>query len=112
MIRNKIAYSGLVIGLFCIVVCFNAFGLGIFKLSVYDKSKTTAELNKQLKQKNLKLGSYVFMRIFKETKELEVWLQQKNGKYTLFKTYPICYYSGELGPKLKQGDKQAPEGFL
>ena len=38
---------------------------------------------------------------------------QEEGKKTfkLFKTYPICHYSGGLGPKLKEGDLQAPEGF-
>ena len=36
---------------------------------------------------------------------------RRNGRYSLFATYPICYWSGTLGPKLKEGDKQAPEGF-
>ena len=29
----------------------------------------------------------------------------------LLKTYPICRWSGDLGPKIKEGDRQAPEGF-
>ena len=28
-----------------------------------------------------------------------------------FATYPICLWSGRLGPKLREGDRQAPEGF-
>jgi murein L,D-transpeptidase YafK len=40
-----------------------------------------------------------------------VWKQDREGNYTLLKTYPICRWSGDLGPKKKEGDRQAPEGF-
>ena len=74
------------------------------------KARATAPLSEQLAAKNLRLGSPVFIRIFKETSEFELWV--KSGEtFTLFKTYPICKYSGRLGPKLKEGDKQAPEGI-
>ena len=53
----------------------------------------------------------ILVRIFKEEAELEIWKKKDDQRFHLFKTYPICNYSGELGPKLKQGDKQAPEGF-
>ena len=53
----------------------------------------------------------MFVRIFKEESELEVWKQRDDGRFYHFKTYPICNWSGELGPKVRQGDKQAPEGF-
>ena len=43
--------------------------------------------------------------------ELEVWKQDRDGQFALLKTYPICRWSGELGPKVKEGDRQAPEGF-
>jgi murein L,D-transpeptidase YafK len=56
------------------------------------------------------VGDPMLIRIFKETKELEVWVRGDRG-YRLFRTYPICAYSGTLGPKLKEGDGQAPEGF-
>jgi len=56
-------------------------------------------------------GAPVFIRIFKQSDELEVWLQKSDGIFDLFKTYPICRWSGDLGPKLKQGDQQSPEGF-
>ncbi len=52
----------------------------------------------------------IFIRIFKEESELEVW-KLKDGRFQLFKTFPICAWSGTLGPKVQQGDKQAPEGF-
>src|SRR5262245_47243387 len=55
--------------------------------------------------------SPILVRIFKEESELEVWKQDTEGKFALLKTYPICRWSGELGPKVKEGDRQAPEGF-
>src|SRR5258707_3087169 len=51
------------------------------------------------------------MRVFKEEAELEVWKQDDSGRFALLRTYPICRWSGELGPKFKTGDRQAPEGF-
>ncbi len=53
----------------------------------------------------------IFVRIFKEESELEVWKAQADGRFYHLKTYPICNWSGDLGPKVAQGDKQAPEGF-
>jgi len=72
--------------------------------------KQTTKLSLALTKHDLTLGSPVFIRIFKESSELEVWLKKEN-EFELFKIYPICYFSGQLGPKLKQGDKQSPEGF-
>lgn len=56
-------------------------------------------------------GDAMIMRIFKEESTLEVWKQTKKGDYKLFKSYEICAWSGELGPKFKEGDRQSPEGF-
>ncbi len=56
-------------------------------------------------------GAAVYIRIFKEDRELEVWLESADGTYRLLRSYPICDYSGDLGPKLKEGDGQSPEGF-
>ncbi len=53
----------------------------------------------------------MMIRIFKESSELEVWKRTKTGAYKLFQTYEICTWSGGLGPKVKEGDRQAPEGF-
>ena len=56
--------------------------------------------------------SPVLIRIFKESNELELWRKNKEtNKFVLVHTYPICRYSGTLGPKMKIGDRQAPEGF-
>lgn len=69
-------------------------------------------LEKKLAAQKLKLGDPVFMRIFKEESILEVWMKPAgSAKFILFKSWPICAWSGDLGPKTKQGDRQAPEGF-
>lgn len=58
----------------------------------------------------LRLGERILIRIFKAEAELEVWMQ-KGERFELFATYPVCNWSGTLGPKLAEGDKQTPEGF-
>jgi len=64
-----------------------------------------------LVKKDMPKESPILVRIFKEEAELEVWKQDSSGQYGLLKTYPICRWSGALGPKIKEGDRQAPEGF-
>jgi murein L,D-transpeptidase YafK len=59
---------------------------------------------------NFRLGASAYVRIFKKEGELELWLK-RDGRYALYKTYPICKWSGRLGPKLQSGDYQSPEGF-
>ncbi len=53
----------------------------------------------------------IYLRVFKEELELEVWKARKDGRFVLVKTYPICNWSGALGPKQSVGDRMAPEGF-
>ncbi|MBY5714899.1 murein L,D-transpeptidase [Rhizobium leguminosarum] len=64
-----------------------------------------------MQAKGMKPESPVLIRIFKMESELEVWKVDSSGKYALLKTYPMCRWSGKLGPKTKTGDRQAPEGF-
>ena len=70
----------------------------------------TAQFAARLAAQGLKPGLPAFLRIFKAQSELEVWME-KDGAYVLFATYPICHWSGTLGPKIREGDKQTPEGF-
>lgn len=66
----------------------------------------------ELAEKKLERGSPVFIRAFKEEGELELFIENKaTGKFELFRTYPIAAASGQLGPKLAEGDRQVPEGF-
>jgi murein L,D-transpeptidase YafK len=62
-------------------------------------------------EKDMDLQSPILIRLFKQEAELEVWKQTRSGKFELLKTYPICRWSGDLGPKTREGDRQAPEGF-
>jgi murein L,D-transpeptidase YafK len=68
------------------------------------------DLAGRLEAHGLKLGAPVFVRIFKREFELELWMK-RDDVFQRFAIYPICRWSGELGPKLAQGDSQAPEGF-
>ena len=60
---------------------------------------------------NMDRAAPILIRIYKEESTLEVWKQDRTGKFALLSAYPICKYSGHLGPKIIQGDHQAPEGF-
>src|SRR5246127_3973031 len=69
------------------------------------------EMTRDLEKKNMPKEPPILGRLFKEESELEVWKQDTTGRFALLKTYPICRWSGELGPKIREGDRQAPEGF-
>ncbi len=65
----------------------------------------------EISDKNMEVTSPILVRVFKTESELEVWKKDRSGRYALLKTYPICKWSGDLGPKIREGDRQAPEGF-
>ena len=69
------------------------------------------KLIQAMAEKDMDLQSPILVRLFKQEAELEVWKQNRSGKFELLKTYPICRWSGDLGPKVREGDRQAPEGF-
>lgn len=68
-------------------------------------------LDDRLKEHGIAADAPIMIRVFKAESEMEIWTGDETGNYRLFATYPICYWSGGLGPKVKEGDKQAPEGF-
>jgi murein L,D-transpeptidase YafK len=74
---------------------------------VYDRTHLLSDLDAA----GFALGNPAFIRIFKQEKRLEVWMQRAGEPFALFRSYDICYHSGRLGPKLAEGDHQAPEGF-
>lgn len=53
----------------------------------------------------------ILIRAYKKEAELEIWKLKADGRYALFKSYPMCRWSGQLGPKMREGDRQVPEGF-
>lgn len=67
-------------------------------------------LEAELEAAGLKLGAPIFIRVFKASRELELYVENDSG-FRLFRTYRICGMSGGVGPKLVEGDEQAPEGF-
>ena len=60
---------------------------------------------------NMEREAPILVRIYKEDSTLEVWKEDRSGKFALLNSYPICKFSGGLGPKIVEGDHQAPEGF-
>ncbi len=74
------------------------------------RDRVVPPLTQQLAEAGFAVGMPAHIRIFKEESKLEVWLNP-GDKFELFKTYDICNFSGHLGPKLQEGDRQSPEGF-
>lgn len=85
------------------------------EISLAQNAKANQPVNPKLiaamVEKDMDLQSPILVRLFKQEAELEVWKQTRSGRFALLKTYPICRWSGDLGPKVREGDRQAPEGF-
>lgn len=64
-----------------------------------------------MSEKGMNRANPVLIRSFKKESELEIWKMASDGQYKLLKSYPMCRWSGQLGPKKREGDRQAPEGF-
>jgi murein L,D-transpeptidase YafK len=64
-----------------------------------------------MQTKGMQQSDPILIRAYKKEAEMEVWKKGSDGRYALLKTYPICRWSGQLGPKTREGDRQAPEGF-
>jgi murein L,D-transpeptidase YafK len=110
------------------ILCIGLLMLGVGLLACLDAAASPAQvvpttektsqienrikrgLQNRLKKLRVRWGSPVYIRIFKLEHELELWLANGKG-YILFQRYPICSFSGKIGPKKAEGDKQAPEGF-
>ena len=81
------------------------------------EARYTVPLSNALDNKGASLGNSVFLRITKTQSKrdkqgkLEAFVENDKGEFIAFKSWDICTYSGELGPKLKRGDGQSPEGF-
>ena len=64
-----------------------------------------------MEKKGLTQNSPILIRTFKKEAEFEIWKMKPDGRYAQLKTYPMCRWSGQLGPKMREGDRQVPEGF-
>ena len=75
------------------------------------ESRVRAPLEGEMRARGFTVGGEAFLRVFKESAEMELWLRPgARGPFSLFRTYSIAAMSGTLGPKVKEGDMQAPEG--
>jgi murein L,D-transpeptidase YafK len=74
------------------------------------ESAPREEFERRLASKGMLLGRAIMIRIFKLESQLEVWMR-KDTRFELAEAYTICNWSGALGPKLAEGDRQSPEGF-
>src|ERR1700729_3579789 len=89
----------------------NSDEIGSLATNAKANQPVSPKLLAQMDAKNMDLQSPILVRLFKQEAELEVWKEDRTGRYALLKTYPICRWSGDLGPKVREGDRQAPEGF-
>lgn len=80
-------------------------------VSARSRQPLSPQIVSVMSEKDMAPQNPILIRVFKEESELEVWKTTSKGTYALLKTYPICRWSGELGPKVKIGDRQTPEGF-
>jgi murein L,D-transpeptidase YafK len=78
--------------------------------SLRDTPEANANADKSGQPPRFAAGAPAYVRIFKKESELELWLKV-NGRYALYRTFPICKWSGRLGPKVHEADYQSPEGF-
>src|ERR1700726_703028 len=107
MVRALTA-SAVIAGALTLAGCYGDDG---YQLPTRAMKELSPEMLTLLDQKSMPKESPILLRIFKEESELEVWKQDSTARYELVKVYPICRWSGGLGPKVKEGDRQAPEGF-
>ena len=71
----------------------------------------SAPVKRKMTDLDMPSTSPIMVRIFKEESTLEVWKEKRDGRFALLQSFEICKWSGKLGPKIKEGDRQAPEGF-
>ena len=112
MIRASLAraltVSAIVAGSLALAGCYSEDG---YQLPTKAMKELSPQMLALLEQKGMPKDSPILVRIFKEESELEVWKQDTTGHFQILKVYPICRWSGDLGPKVNEGDRQAPEGF-
>jgi murein L,D-transpeptidase YafK len=105
---RALTVSAVVAGSLALAGCYGEDGYQLPTKAMKELSPQTLAL---LEQKSMPKDSPILVRIFKEESELEVWKQDTTGHFQILKVYPICRWSGDLGPKVNEGDRQAPEGF-
>ena len=108
MIAN-IARAGLLIAAFAVAGCSES-SVNDF-VPQHANKQLSGKILADMKSKGMTRTSPIMARIFKEEGKVEIWKQKTNGRYDVIASYDICKWSGKLGPKYIEGDRQAPEGF-
>jgi murein L,D-transpeptidase YafK len=107
LLRALVASAALI----CFLLPTRCLGEDSNRLPEKATKELPPELLSLLHEKHMPKHSRILVRIFKEEAELEVWKQDTTGRFQLLKIYPVCRWSGDLGPKMHEGDRQTPEGF-
>lgn len=85
--------------------------IDISKVSNKVEYQLSGKIVEEMRKKGMARNSPIMLRIIKEEGELEVWKARSDQRFEKLTGYKICAWSGRLGPKIKEGDRQAPEGF-
>ena len=91
-----------------LAACSDDLGGGVSRRAYQPLSSEVLAL---MQEKGTTQNAPVLIRTYKKEAEFEVWKMAADGRYVLLKTYPMCRWSGQLGPKTREGDRQVPEGF-
>ncbi len=95
---------------FFYTILLNAIYLPDSPVAKAERLKVWPRISKERVEKGLQANSPIYLRLFKLENQLEVWVKS-GSKFVLFHTYNICFYSGGLGTKTRDGDGKSPEGF-
>ena len=109
-LRSRVLATAMVLGAGALLAGCNSDGVSLANNAKANKP-VPPRLVAEIQKKDMDLQSPILVRLFKQEAELEVWKQTRSGDFALLETYPICRWSGDLGPKMREGDRQAPEGF-
>lgn len=90
---------------------FDKVDVDITKVSKKTDYQLSSSVLGKLASMNIDRSSPMMLRILKEEGRLELWKADRSNRFQLVRNYKICAWSGKLGPKTKEGDRQAPEGF-
>ena len=85
--------------------------IDLSKVSNKVEYQLSGKIVEEMRKKGMATTSPIMLRIFKEEGVLEVWKAKADQRFDKIAEYKICAWSGRLGPKVKEGDRQAPEGF-
>lgn len=105
--RVKFAIAGLIVAGLALAGCNGS----LEDIAPKAERQLPQNIINQMQARGMSKSSPIMVRIFKEEDTLEVWKQRDNGRFDIIATYDICTWSGKLGPKFTEGDRQAPEGF-